>query len=274
MTMKDEQAQTEKQEVQIPERRAKQLQIFSENVMREEAPPLNNIFIDFDCFQDFNLGTILSMIDTQVEFDYIQSKLPEYCGRYDNKIAKYFPALDITEEQVKEKQQDENEQRYIAALSPMTEFFYQFAYESSELVQRRQPYSFSKDLGIYLLFKRIPPDVVLQKKWKIWAQDLFEQCSVYFVFGNIQDRGNEFYGTMDYVVVEDIEKLITIPSVDKAMMVNGDYIDKQIRAPYIVNEDLIDPETTDYGELITNTEKILRAVSDFQFISRKLVEGG
>lgn len=259
----------------IPPRRDEQFQAFANGIMEEEWPPIEHVFIDFDCFQDFNLGTLFAMINTEEEFQYILSRMQQYQNRLDNDTAKYFPALGFTEDQIRKVKQDPKNHEYISAAAPAYEFFYQFAYEAMDLVQKgRHPYHFEQPIQIHLLFKEVFPSETVRNKWWTWGNDLFEEADVHFLYGDIDDRGNEFYGDMNFIVVENIEKLINVPSVDNAMMNKLEYLEKEIRAPYMINRQLVNPEEQDVDDVLKRTEDILSLVSRFHFISRKLSEGG
>lgn len=272
----DIEQQQEETEQNIPERRPKQMTAFSEGVFRNEFPPLNNIYIEFECFQDFNLGALLNMISTETEFRYIQSRLDSYQNRYDNRIAEHFPALGFTDQQVRQFRADPENIPYIHAGSPMTEYFYEW---SSEAVNRHQPrrdgYQYDEPLQFYLNFGDVVPDRTVRRKWTTWAGDLLGECTVHFLGDHEASQASEFWKNMDVVIVRDIENFLNHSSVKKPVFKDMDMVDADVRAPYIIDPEMVDPQQTHKRDrAVEYTEKVLQVFCNFRFISRQLAGGG
>jgi hypothetical protein len=62
----------------------------------------SNIYLDLRLFKDIYLGTILDMISTSEEYNYIFKNLKTYPFRYIDKLSRCFPELPFTDEQIEE----------------------------------------------------------------------------------------------------------------------------------------------------------------------------
>lgn len=83
--------------------------------------PIHYIYADLEALQDFRLGALLCLITTEPEYDYIQHRLPEYNGRFDDCTMKYFPIItDITDKDIDAHIANPDNHLVLARVSPMT----------------------------------------------------------------------------------------------------------------------------------------------------------
>jgi hypothetical protein len=99
----------------------KQFEELSQQVYDAENKPIINIHVDVETVLDLRIGTLLAMISTETEYQYILSRLPQYEQAFDRKVAKYFPALGFTEEHIKQYRANPKHHTNIIRLSPMTQ---------------------------------------------------------------------------------------------------------------------------------------------------------
>ena len=71
-----------------------------DRILEPTSTPIKNIYMDIEFIQDFKIGALLKMISTEVEYQYILSKLTDYSVMYRKKISEVFPDLGFTEEQI------------------------------------------------------------------------------------------------------------------------------------------------------------------------------
>lgn len=62
--------------------------------------PVRLVYIDHEFLQDFRLGALIGLIKTQVEYDYIRSRIVFYNENKGDPITGYFPKLGFKEEDV------------------------------------------------------------------------------------------------------------------------------------------------------------------------------
>lgn len=63
-----------------------------------ENKPVTRVYVDLEYIQDLHFGALLYGVTVDQEMKYIHNKLDNYNNRYDRAVAKYFPALKETDE--------------------------------------------------------------------------------------------------------------------------------------------------------------------------------
>lgn len=104
------------------------LVMLNEKFMEGELITPDKIYVDLPLLKDINLGVLFSLIsrrkDPQKDFDYIKKNLKDYQIRiYDNPL-KYFPELNISQEEFDCFKNDPKKHDEIYILSPFTIFQY------------------------------------------------------------------------------------------------------------------------------------------------------
>lgn len=79
---------------------------------------IKRVYIDLDVLQDFRLGALIAMIDSQEKYDYIIKNTLVYEATYRNDITTAFPALGISDEQVDAYVADKHNWANLAVVSP------------------------------------------------------------------------------------------------------------------------------------------------------------
>lgn len=82
--------------------------------------PIRSIYVDMELLQDLKMGAMLTFITLQEELEYIQHRIPIYNDRLDDECAKYFPLLEITEEQIIERMRDLKHMDTICTIAPFS----------------------------------------------------------------------------------------------------------------------------------------------------------
>lgn len=108
---------------EIPAEVSKQIEDLgkvTQEMYRIEHAPVHHIHIDLETLIDLNLGALFTLIHSDAEFQYILKNVASYEGSYDRKTAKYFPQLNITEEQIAARRRDPSWQTKVATMAPRT----------------------------------------------------------------------------------------------------------------------------------------------------------
>jgi len=98
---------------------------FRLDYFKERFSPIKNIYIDMEVLQDFRMGALLCLIETQSEFDYIKhvvnKKDSVYQSRLHDRTMEFFPILDhITDEDIDKFIEDKKNHKALVKVSPMT----------------------------------------------------------------------------------------------------------------------------------------------------------
>lgn len=98
-----------------------------DKIFKELEKTIDSIYVDIEFLQDFRLGALLQLIQTQKEYDYIYSRITDYSSSLDDDTMKHFPELKITEAQIDEYIKNPENWFQLALESPfyinLTEFF-------------------------------------------------------------------------------------------------------------------------------------------------------
>jgi hypothetical protein len=97
-----------------------------EQVIKSSIKYPKRIYLDLNLFKDFFLGTVLSMINSEEEYNYILSNLMEYIVRYIDDIEYIFPKLNIPNDKFIEFQKTLDPNKLFYA-SPGTTFISEFS---------------------------------------------------------------------------------------------------------------------------------------------------
>ena len=97
-----------------------------DNMSKEIVKPFlaqkEHMYIDADLLYDYRLGAVLALTRNEEQYNYVMSQLPAYLNAHDNKTAKYFPDLNLTDEQIEEFIRKPEYYTFITAAAPATEF--------------------------------------------------------------------------------------------------------------------------------------------------------
>jgi len=96
------------------------------NYFTSIMPVINTVYIEMDCLQDYNLGALLSIIDTEEQYIYILKQISKYSKRNNFNIMEYFPELDYTESDIAKFIANPDNHLILSRISPMTNYYKHF----------------------------------------------------------------------------------------------------------------------------------------------------
>ena len=94
----------------------------SKEIVKPFLSQKEHIYIDSDLLYDYRLGAVMAFISNEQQYDYVVKQLPVYLNAKDNSTAKYFPELQLTDEQIEKMITDPNYYSFVSAAAPATKF--------------------------------------------------------------------------------------------------------------------------------------------------------
>ncbi len=251
-------------------------QTFSDMVSKVQYPDVNQLVIDFRCCQDFQLGAILSMISTQVEYAYVLSKLPEYQERIDDRVARFFPALKFTDQQIMSRLHNTNHITKVVAWSPMYLFFYAWNQIAAKIFDcRSMNGDRERPLKVYLLFPELNVSREYAAKWQLWLVDTLQMAvDLSIKRGPLKDLPADIFTESQFMVLYDMKSFLAREDITSVIFAPESTRPTQtIYAMANVDLAIVDPDDKDIDIAIARTEKALNMFCDFTIIPRLIDMG-
>ena len=239
----------------------------SEAYMEQEFSPISNIYYDMDLLQDFRLGAVLCSINTELEYEYLVKKLPDYNNRYDNATIKYFSALpDIDDIFMDNYLCDPEHHHVLAAMSPWTALMNdQFSYLKN-IVETNNRCQASQVVTVHLGLGDVGYSEPLRENLSHSFYNISPNIRLEFHDNTIMYLDKRIMDNMDVIMVSDINAFMNAPNA-KAWITEEGFFDKSIMAPKIVTEKI----TEDVEQVLEKTLVVLRAYFQFTYIKRESI---
>ena len=116
----------------------------------EMSRPIKRIYVDIEFLQDFRLGSLIKLITTDVEYQYILSELPKYSMSHGEPITSFFPELGFKEEQIREYMKDKSHWETLALTSPYYETIKDLCSLIIEITKHNVLMHYSKPIELYI----------------------------------------------------------------------------------------------------------------------------
>ncbi len=239
----------------------------ADSYFRSQTPAIKVLYLDIRCLQDFNMGALLNLINSEKEYQYVLDNIETYNKRNNLNIMEYFPKLDITEDQIKNYINNEENHRHLLLSSPMTDYYKYFSTFISAIDFNNKHSPDHVTPHIYIG----SPIIKLSFEEKQRLMFPIKQFALdYFI--TITDCGVEDYDdlilkSIDHYTVLDFNDLMTNKRLG-ALMHNGEIVvNKSVHAyPIITTKD---SDLTD-EQLLENTEIVYKYVCDFKYVTMAL----
>lgn len=249
-----------------------ELDEFVKKEFEAQYNPARNIYMDFECFQDYNIGALLNMITTEKEYEYILSRLPNYEDAVYGGVTEHFPALGFTDDQIGDFIADP-ENHLKLSTSFMRQFFYVWMMLGINVVQRNSQGDAHTQPTVWINTHVVGFPERIKRKWTMWAVDTLNAGSVKFTNGFYKDMPDEFFTSMDIMVIDDFISFKELPTVTKAMVTDGHFVEKEIWALRQVDQYVLDNKIEITDELFEKTEVVYSPLVNLRFFRRELARG-
>jgi hypothetical protein len=197
--------------------------------------PIKSIYIDLEVLQDFYLGALLTFVETDAQLEYIKKNLVEYNKRCDHTVAKYFPDMNVSDEQIKEIVNDKSNHKLLTNISPMTALFYRLedvigdVYETNVKTEHRNP------LSVVIGSSSINYDLQDRERFISAIREFDSEVRITFINGSLYDLSKTEIEVFGMYLIDDIEKMTVDERIGKPMMSEElRYINKHIFASPLI----------------------------------------
>jgi len=109
-------------EAELQQDNAEMRNKISAEIMRPLVTQKEFVYIDADLLYDFRLGGIISTITNEEQYNYIRDHIPEYLDAPTLEVAKFFPDMKMSEQDIDKRLSDPKYEQVLALMSPPTQF--------------------------------------------------------------------------------------------------------------------------------------------------------
>lgn len=121
--------------------------LYSQNVCNQ----IESVYIDITYLQDIYLGAILEMTQDKEVYSYISSCMEDYNKRFLEGYSKYFPELNLKDEDIIEYVKDKKHSKSLIRFSPPTD--------------------------MYLALKNIHKDIIIENRYKVSQKEVINKIT-------------------------------------------------------------------------------------------------
>jgi len=233
--------------------------------------PIRNVYLDAECLQDVDIGTLLSMLTTSIEYDYVINRLPIYNEVTDGTCVKHFPALDITTEQFNTAKEKLRRTCRLATCAPVTNLYHDLALFvdaisghnkkcpaqvlqwTMHINHTNMGYTSQEQADLTTLLNLLDPGMVIK-----------------FHTSDIHELPEELLTSIDYFILDDIRQFMRPNSRILQMLA----IDRVWEAKTILSvlrtDQEVDFSDEDMSEVFAKTKIILDLLCNFAFITKTI----
>lgn len=252
---------------------AHELKRINREFMEAEFKPIHHLYVDLECVQDLGVGTLMTMITTDVEFQYIRHQAEIYSRAWDRKIAQYFPALRFTEEAVRSRMHDPQHAEVIAVASPLTNLYLMLLeYIRMCVHNNNRIETGNRQVTLYIGCSSMKYPESGKKRFELRLAEAFPKLRVQFVEGDATALSPEVLRKIQFFLVNDMDRFGNPAHITGKILLNEDvWLPVSIYAPFQI--DTVAYPTVDIDkipELIKDTELVISAACDFHFVGKEI----
>lgn len=243
----------------------------SEQFFDMELSPIRHVYMDAECIQDFDIGTLLTMISTEVEFDYMVSKLPTYNLVTDGTCVEHFPALNITEEQLNTAKTKLKNTHRLAECSPVTNLYNDLSNFIMGIVDHNNkcPKQLSK-WTIHINHNNVQYTELEQDNIATFLQLLCPSIVTEFHGIDIHLHSEHFLKKIDYFILDDITHFMKPDSKILSMLAVDRVWEDRYIAAVLRSDPNVDFSEEDMDVVFDKTRTILDLLCNFTFITKTI----
>ena len=227
---------------------------------------VGNVYFDLEMLQDFRLGALMLMSTTDTELKYINSRLTAYDKRYNEDTVKYFPVLSKTNEQIDEFIVDPDNQRTLAAISPMNNFykelpnFFHYILENNQRCKSMEMINIHIGTNSLTYPQDLKANIVNQIKSfnPLLTVTIYNRPLMQLDYADIQ--------SMDMVFFNDLSIHVNNETFKEIIISRMEYASKRIFTYPVISEEIQEGESPE--ALLHNFKAVFGVFAEFEYIRR------
>ena len=235
----------------------------------------NNIYLDLAYIQDYYLGMLLAILQSPEEYKYVYDQIPEYNERIQNGCAKYFPDLNVTEEQLFDFVKDPQYTVNLLRTAPITSGYSTLKEVWLSLMDHNQ--LIGEPNIKYNVFVNIYP---MTFSSKVHSKDALDKirtiikdrikyfnsnCKVYVVDFPTKDISLKMFKDMHAFLIMDLQSLLEDKKKEEWLLVKGKMEHTLFLCPRRHEHQLEFETQQDIDDMFHNGEVTMKLVCDFHY---------
>ena len=249
---------------------AASLQSIAGAAMEDIVAPVGVLYVDLDCFFDFRIGALLSLISSKEEYDYLLANLSNYNDRREDKVMKYFPKLKFTDEDIYAFMQDTDNHAKLERISPPTDY-YKYFFKFGDAVLGNNRMGSDANVVPQLFIGSGDVKLSLEGKDKLIAclKKELSYWNITITDPQIYDYGEEIVTTLDHMSIYKLGKFMEHGRFQPLLEAGTLLVHKSLHTfPFIEEVQDVKPgdEKLTDDQILQNTEIVFNAFCDFKFV--------
>lgn len=247
------------------------LQTMGEDYFAHEFRAVQRVYIDITTLQDFNIGALLLMIDTDDDFDIIKSNMSEYCTSFDRKVSTYFKDVEgCTEEAISAIRTDVRQRDALSLISPVTSILNNIPdiIRMVDTDNARSPNGQPEWEMVISLHNQLISQTAQANLIKLMAR-YSSKVTVSFTESNIMDFSNEMLATFGIIILTHITDMVSKEADFKKMTEDKLFDDTKIVVTPLV--DVVPDQGETKELLLARTKAALGMFCEFEYIKYNIL---
>lgn len=222
---------------------AKKFDQLSEQFFKNMMRPVLNVYIDWECLQDFELGAALGVLgasrtktEQEASFQYIKSQLPAYEQATDTDFLSHFPDLVMTKQEMESYKSNRFYRDQWGFGSPVTELFQKLPETLALLEYYNRVEAKDEPLMVHCHSQFEQGD-----RAKTWLTSYLRSTGLNintnFTYGESCEYGIAFWSQMEMIYLYDLQHFVQHPITSILLISEGTFVECQMFAYFH-----IDPE--------------------------------
>ncbi len=244
-----------------------------EELLKPLFEPINLVYIDADFLYDYRLGAMLLKTSTEDQYKYILEHIPEYTEGKSRSIAKYFPKLGFTDNEIEMAANDYGWQDLVHAAAPKTKFLDDLSLFLTRINTFNRSKMMTQPLQVIINSRYSPmPDSI----WRELVGYIRDRDTVVRMsrtnYHTWYDVPRNLVERMSMILVYDLVDFLNEGTPSQSLLRQSKMLDKVILSPYQTEEDYDDPEKEE--EAIRNFAAVMMTyTTEFSFVKKSIPIG-
>ena len=240
------------------------LEKLSESYFKDLTNPVDKIYVDMELLQDFKLGALLNTVTVKEEVEYIESCLPLYNTKFNNRTAEYFPVLKKADEELLNFAKENSVRTALAA--PWTRIYDNLNRILKHLyIRLKQTNDVVKPITVVINCIDITYSI---KLFDIWAKEM-KKIHPFVEFKLVgyprYQAPLDFYTGFDMFFIYDHETFFNTEGLAAAISPGQRKVFKTIYSPPYINDKLgLDP--SEYPQALASAKALVNLICDFYYM--------
>lgn len=239
-------------------------------MFKEIFKPVRCVYVDLECFQDYDLGALLNLIGNEKEYRHILENIDTFSERLDKQVIKYFPELKYSDEDIKNFISNKKNWDVLSLSSPMTSIYNSFPGTIAQInIHNKQCEQRVDGVKFILNNNRFPLHWKMQESIQKGISTLLPSSIIEFTNEELETKNKEFLKYVDIYFLNDIIKFCQHENTSKFLISDGMFREKRIFATPAADREF--KSDKELNTVMNATQTMLDVFCEFSFVQRKIL---